>query len=78
MVVKIFLVVNAKQQRLKEIVSILNGFEEVIFSCIIESGPYDIVAQIEVDSLDGYRSLIERVAAIPHTEDFSSFINSGT
>ncbi|MHA1136189.1 MAG: Lrp/AsnC ligand binding domain-containing protein [Candidatus Thorarchaeota archaeon] len=78
MVVKVFLIVNAKPERLKEIHKILKGFDEVVFSCLVENGPYDIVAMIEVDTLDGYRPLIEKVASIPHTDDFSSFIDSGT
>jgi len=78
MVVKVFLVVTAEAERLDKIHVTLNAFDEVVFSCLVENGPYDIVAMVEVDSLDGYRSLIEKVAAIPHTEDFSSFINSGT
>jgi DNA-binding Lrp family transcriptional regulator len=78
MVVKVFLVVNAKPEQRDEIHMILKGFDEVVFSCLVENGPYDIVAMVEVDTLDGYRPLIEKVATIPHTEDFSSFINSGT
>lgn len=78
MVVKVFLVVNAESERLNKIHSTLKAFDEVVFSCLVENGPYDIVALVEVESLDGYRSLIEKVASIPHTEDFSSFINSGT
>lgn len=77
-VVKIFLVIDAKPERINEIYTILKDFDEVVFSCMVDNGPNDIVAMIEVDNLDDYRGLIERVAAIPHTEDFSSFINTGT
>ncbi|MGY5880027.1 MAG: Lrp/AsnC ligand binding domain-containing protein [Candidatus Thorarchaeota archaeon] len=78
MVVKVFLVINTEPGRLDEIYANLKGFDEVVFACPIENGPFDIVAMVEVESLEGYRVLIERVAAIPHTVDFSSFINSGT
>lgn len=78
MVVKVFLVVNTEPGRLDEIHEVLKNFDEVVFSCKVESGQYDIVAMVEVDTLDGYRVLIERVASIPNTVDFSSFINSGT
>ena len=78
MVVKVFLVVNAKTERLEKIHQTLQNFDEVVFSCIVESGPYDIVAMVEVDTLEGYRPLIERVASIPNTDDFSSFIDTGT
>jgi len=78
MVVKVFLVLNTEPGRLDEIHATLKEFDEVVFSCPVENGPYDIVAMVEVESLDGYRVLIERVAAIPNTVDFSSFINSGS
>lgn len=78
MVVKVFLVLNTEPGRLDEIHTTLKKFDEVVFSCTVENGPYDIVAMVEVDTLDGYRVLIERVAAIPNTVDFSSFINSGS
>ena len=78
MVVKVFLVVNAASERLDKIHATLKTFDEVVFSCVVENGPYDIVAMVEVESLNDYRGLIKKVATIPHTEDFSSFINSGT
>jgi DNA-binding Lrp family transcriptional regulator len=78
MVVKVFLAINTEPGRLDEIHAIVKNFDEVVFSCPVKSGPFDIVAMIDVDTLDDYRALIERVAAIPNTADFSSFINSGT
>jgi hypothetical protein len=78
MVVKVFLVIDAQPERLDKIHKTLKGFDEVKFSCMVDRGPNDIVAMIEVEDLNDYRGLIERVAAIPHTEDFSSFIDTGT
>ncbi|MGY5872899.1 MAG: Lrp/AsnC ligand binding domain-containing protein [Candidatus Thorarchaeota archaeon] len=74
MVVKVLLVVNTEPGRQNKIHTVLKDFDEVIFACPVESGPHDIVALVEVDTLDGYRSLIEKVAALPNTVDFSSFI----
>ncbi|MBE0526900.1 MAG: Lrp/AsnC ligand binding domain-containing protein [Candidatus Thorarchaeota archaeon] len=74
MVVKVFLTINTEPERLDMIYVIVRDFDEVVFSCIVESGPYNIVAMVEVDTLDGYRKLIEKIAALPHTEDFASFI----
>ena len=74
MVVRVCLVVNTAPKHVKEMQSILKGFAEVTQACIIESGPYDVIAMVQVDDLDGYRLLIEKVAAIPFAEDFSSFI----
>lgn len=74
MVVKVFLTINTEPRRINEIYTTLKSFDEVHFVCIVDSGPHDIVAIIKVDTLDGYRVLIEKVASLPNTEDFSSFI----
>jgi len=74
MVVKVFLTINSEPGRISEIYTALKFFDEVRFVCIVDSGPHDIVAIVEVDTLDGYRVLIEKVASLPNTEDFSSFI----
>lgn len=74
MVVKVFLTIISEPGRINEIYASLRTFEEVRFVCIVDSGPHDIVSLVEVDTLDGYRVLIEKVAALPNTEDFSSFI----
>ncbi|MGY5858469.1 MAG: Lrp/AsnC ligand binding domain-containing protein [Candidatus Thorarchaeota archaeon] len=73
MVVKVFFVINAESERLDKIHSTLKSFDEVVFSCLVESGPYDIISLVEVDTLDDYRALIEKVAALPDTDDFTSF-----
>ena len=74
MVVKVFLTIIAEPGRVNEINNAINSFEEVHLVCLVDSGPYDIVALVEVENLDGYRVLIEKVASIPNTEDFESFI----
>ena len=43
MVVKVFLVINTEPGRLDEIYANLKGFDEVVFACPIENGPFDIV-----------------------------------
>lgn len=73
MVVKVFFVINAKPERLDMIHTALKKIDEVVFSCKVESGPYDIVSLVEIDSYHDYRLLIERVAALPYTDDFTSF-----
>jgi DNA-binding Lrp family transcriptional regulator len=74
MVVKVFLVVNVEPGRRDEIHKALHSFEEVSSVYDVESGPHDLVAMVQVENLDGYRDLIEKVAALPNTEDFASFI----
>ncbi|TFG32957.1 hypothetical protein EU528_02020 [Candidatus Thorarchaeota archaeon] len=73
MVVKVFFVINAKPERLNKIHAALKSYDEVVLTCIVESGPYAIVSMVEVDTLNDYRVLIEKVAALPHTDDFTSF-----
>ncbi len=74
MVVKVFLTIISEPGRINEIYTKLKSFDEVRLVCIVDSGPHDIVALVEVETLDGYRVLIEKVASLPNTEDFSSFI----
>ena len=74
MVVKVFLTLITEPGRLNEIYTKVNSFDEVNLACIVDRGPYDIVALVEVDNLDGYRVLIEKVASLPYTEDFESFV----
>jgi len=74
MVVKVFFTVNTEPGRLDEMYTNMKKLTEVVFSCLVDSGPYDIVAMVEVDTLDGYRELIEKIASLPHTEDIASFI----
>ncbi len=74
MAVRVFLVVNTLPKHVKEMHTMLKQFKEVTHVCTVESGPYDIIAMVQVDDLDGYRMLIEKIAAIPLAEDFSSFI----
>ena len=74
MAVRVFLVVNTEPKHVKEMHAILKGYKEVTLVCTIESGPYNIIAKVQVEDLDGYRLLIEKVAAIPFADDFSSFI----
>ena len=73
MVVKVFFVINAKPEQLSKIHATLKEYDEVVLACIVENGPYDIVSMVEVDTLDDYRKLIENVAVLPHTDDFTSF-----
>ena len=74
MVVKVFLTLITEHGRCNETYTTIKSFDEVELACIVDRGPHDIVALVKVDTLDGYRELIEKVAALPHTEDFESFI----
>ena len=78
MVVKVFLTIISEPGRINEIYTKLKSFDEVRLVCIVDSGPHDIVALVEVETLDGYRVLIEKVASLPYAEDFSSFITVDT
>ena len=76
MPVTIFLAVNVKSGKEKQVVAALKKFEEVTLACSVSAGPYDVVAIIEVPSLEEYKTLsIDRVGTIPHITDYTSFIS---
>ena len=76
MPVTIFLAVNVKSGKEKQVVAALKKFEEVTLACSVSAGPYDVVALIEVPSLEEYKTLsIDRVSGIPHITDYTSFIS---
>ena len=75
MPVKIFLTVVAKSGKAKDVQKNLRALDEVVLACSVSDGQYDIVAMVEVSSLDDYRSFsIDRVASVPNITDYTSFI----
>jgi hypothetical protein len=74
MVVKVFLTIITELGKLDEIYRIVQSYDEVSLLCKVDSGSYDIVAMVAVETLDDYRKLIERVAGLDYLEDFESFI----
>ena len=75
MPIKVFLAVNTKSGKAREVQKNLKTIDEVKLACAVSDGIFDIVAMIEVPSLDDYRSFsIDRVSAVPHITDYTSFI----
>ncbi len=75
MPVKVFLTVVAKPGKVKEVQKNLRAIDEVVLACSVSDGNYDIVAMVEVSSLDDYRSFsIDKVSSVPHIIDYTSFI----
>lgn len=75
MPVKVFLAVNAKPGKAKEVQKNLRAIDEVRLACSVSAGPYDVVVMVEVTSLDDYRSFsIDKVSAVPNIVDYTSFI----
>ena len=74
MTVKIILAAKAKPGNEKDVVDKLQKREPVKEIYLIESGTYDIIASIEVDSLDSYRDFVDEVAHLTWLVDFESFI----
>jgi DNA-binding Lrp family transcriptional regulator len=75
MPVTIFLAVNVKSGKEKQVQAALKKFEEVTLVCAISTGPYDVVALVEVPSLEEYKTFsIDRVSTIPNITDHTSFI----
>ena len=75
MPIKVFLAVNIKSGKAKEVQKSLKDIDVVQLACVVTDGEYDIVALIEVSSLDEYRTFsIDKVSGIPHITDYTSFI----
>jgi DNA-binding Lrp family transcriptional regulator len=75
MPVKVFLAATVKPGKAKDVQKNLRTIEEVVLACTVSDGPYDVVAIVEVSSLDDYRNFsIDRVSAVQHMVDYTSFI----
>ena len=75
MPIKVFLAVNIKSGKAKEVHKNLKDIDVVKLTCVVTDGEYDIVAMIEVPSLDEYRSFsIDKVGRVPNITDYTSFI----
>ena len=75
MPVKVFLAAIVKPGKAKEVQKNLRAIEEVVLVCSVSDGPYDIVAMVEVSSLDDYRTFsIDKVSLVQHMIDYTSFI----
>lgn len=72
---KIFLAVVAKSGKAKEVQKNLRALDEAVLVCSVSDGEYDIVAMVEVSSLESYRSFsIDKVSSVPNIVDYTSFI----
>ncbi|MHA2353416.1 MAG: Lrp/AsnC family transcriptional regulator [Candidatus Thorarchaeota archaeon] len=75
MPVKVFLAVNVKSGKAKEVQRNLQTIDEVMLTCTISDGDYDVVAMVEVSDLDNYRTFaIDKVSSVTNVVDYSSFI----
>lgn len=75
MPVKIFLAVTVKEGRAKQVQSNLRTFEEVTLACSVSDGPFDVVALIEVPTLEEYKLFsVDKVSTLQDITDYTSFI----
>lgn len=75
MPVKVFLAATVKPGKAKEVQKNLRAFDEVVLACSVADGIYDIVAMVEVTSLDDYRAFsIDKVSSVHNIIDYTSFI----
>jgi DNA-binding Lrp family transcriptional regulator len=75
MPVKIFLAVNVKSGKEKQVQGSIKKFEEVTLACCVSDGPYDVVALVEVPTLEEYKAFsIDKVSSLQHITDYTSFI----
>ncbi|MHA1963722.1 MAG: Lrp/AsnC family transcriptional regulator [Candidatus Thorarchaeota archaeon] len=75
MPVKVFLAVTVKPGKVKEVQKNLGAIDEVVLVCSVSAGEFDVVAMVEVTSLEDYRSFsIDKVGSVPNITDYTSFI----
>lgn len=75
MSVLVFLTVSAEPGQAERVHALLRELPEVIESCMVEDGPYDIVALVSVGAFESYREFaVDKMGSIPHIEDYTSFI----
>ena len=75
MPVKVFLAVRTKPGKSKEVQKNVRAIDEVTLACSVADGIYDVVAIVEVPSLDEYRTFsIDKVSGVSNILDYTSFI----
>jgi DNA-binding Lrp family transcriptional regulator len=75
MSIKVFLAITCKRDRVREVQKELRRYEEVSTICIVENGVFDVVAFVDVESLEKYRTFsIDKVSRLSHIDDYTSFI----
>ena len=78
MPIKVFLAINTKKGHAEDIQSKLTKYDEVTLVCTVKNGIYDVVAIVDVDSLENYRNFsIDKVGKLPNIDDYTSFIILG-
>ena len=70
----IFITITAEPVSVDNICDSLRQFKEVKEIFRIKTGIFEIIARVEIQDLDRYRSFVERVAEISSINDFASFI----
>jgi DNA-binding Lrp family transcriptional regulator len=74
MPIKVFLAITSGRGRIREVHKELRKFEEITTICIVENGQFDLVAFVDVESLEDYRNFIDKVGRLPHIDDYTSFV----
>ena len=75
MPIKVFLAVATKSGKAKDVQKNLRAMDEVTLACSVSDGLYNVVAMIEVQTLDDYRTFsIDKVSLVPNVVDYTSFI----
>ncbi len=75
MPIKVFLAVVTKPGKEKDVQKNLRAIDEVTLACSVSDGLYNVVAMIEVKTLDDYRTFsIDKVSSVPNIIDYTSFI----
>lgn len=74
MALRVLFTVTAKESKADKILLDLRARQEVIEAHTISDGIFDLIAWINVPSLNHYRLFIEEISDIKEIVDFESFI----
>ncbi len=78
MTIKIFLTITSETSYAEKILTKLKSFDEVHLVCLIDNGCYDIVAIIDVETYEAYRTFaVDKIGKLPNVEASTSFITLG-
>ncbi|UCE11125.1 MAG: Lrp/AsnC ligand binding domain-containing protein [Candidatus Thorarchaeota archaeon] len=78
MAIRIFLTIRTEEGKAESVHKTLTRFPEVVESHRVLTGDYDVVAFVEVKTMDRYRAFsVDQIATIEGVIDYTSFLTIG-
>ena len=74
MTIKVLFTVKAHEGQAKKIREELRAQEQVLEAHTVRDGKFDVIAWVQVPSLEHYREFIDKIAQMKEIDDFESFI----